>query len=315
MPTKRKAVDTVQETAWAEQTVSSIKEELDRRGLSKAGKKADLVARLDADDAASAAATKKDKSVSVAWAEQTVALLKEELERRGLSKAGKKADLVARLEAADSEAITAEAPDPGPRAKKQKKGKDSGSDAELDGQTAAELVGCTDRSRSGEVRARPFVPSPNDEYRKKFKRVKSERMFMLDRTKTADKGGVISEIFDIAGSTGNIYQTTIGRSPRCTCMDAVSILSGLIYRPNADVSQRIRGQKCKHIYCETPCNTLPIETTFVQLTLMCKKRCLDRNPQSPAAPLLPKRLPHRGDPKHIRWGARHPRSRRARARA
>jgi hypothetical protein len=38
----------------------------------------------------------------------------------------------------------------------------------------------------------------------------------LDRKHSANS------LYVVAGSTGNVYQTTIGRSPRCVCMDAVS---------------------------------------------------------------------------------------------
>jgi hypothetical protein len=251
MPAKRKSADAPVDVMWAEQTVGCIKEELERRGLSKAGKKADLVARLDADIAAAAAAIAKENASSIIWAEQTVSRIKEELERRGMPRSGKKADLVARLDADDHAAAIA-ASNLAPKEKKLKKSKNASPDPELEGQTAGELMEYKNQGRSGEIRARPFVAAPDDEYRKKFKKVKKERMFMLGRTKTVDNGGVVSEIFDIAGSTGNIYQTTIGRTPKCTCMDAVSVFSHFIPRAHANQTQRIRGQKCKHIYCETP---------------------------------------------------------------
>jgi hypothetical protein len=53
---------------------------------------------------------------------------------------------------------------------------------------------------------------------------------MLHRQVEKDNKGNKNEIFDIAGSTGNIYQVTIGRSPSCTCPDS-----------------RFHGAKCKHI--------------------------------------------------------------------
>jgi len=53
---------------------------------------------------------------------------------------------------------------------------------------------------------------------------------MLDRQFSVDKKGHKTEVFDIAGSKGNIYQVTIGLSPNCTCWDA-----------------RTREQRCKHI--------------------------------------------------------------------
>jgi hypothetical protein len=166
--------------------------------------------------AATAAVADENTSANNNWTERTVPELKEELEKRGLPKTGKKADLVSRLETADAGTL------PTPEAKKRKKSNEATPDAGLEGPTAAELVQYQTSSASGERRLRPFVPAPDDAYREKFKKAKKERMFMLDRTKSVDNGGVISEIFDIAGSTGNIYNTTISRSPKCTCMDAVS---------------------------------------------------------------------------------------------
>lgn len=57
----------------------------------------------------------------------------------------------------------------------------------------------------------------------KLKKIRKERMFMFDRQKGVDKDGHICETFDIAGSKGNIYQATIGRKPKCDCMDAVRV--------------------------------------------------------------------------------------------
>src|SRR5438045_175954 len=171
--------------------------------------------------AAAAAIADEDVSVKTNWNDHTIPELKQELDRRGLSKSGKKADLVARLEGADIGSLAAA--DLAPKAMKTKRSKiEVSPDTEIEGLTAAELIQYQQQSASGENRLRPFVPAPDNEYRKKLKKVKKERMFMLDRTKSVDSHGVVSEDFDIAGSTGNIYQTTIGRSPKCNCMDAVS---------------------------------------------------------------------------------------------
>lgn len=74
---------------------------------------------------------------------------------------------------------------------------------------------------SGERRAKEWVSAPDDEYKRKLAKVRKERLFMLDRQKS-DRNGSPIEKFDIAGSTGNIYKVTIGREPKCECMDAVS---------------------------------------------------------------------------------------------
>lgn len=76
---------------------------------------------------------------------------------------------------------------------------------------------------TGERRLRPFVPEPDDKFKDKVKRINKERMFMLDRTKSANAHGYPEETFIIAGSTGNIYTCTIGARPQCDCMDAVSL--------------------------------------------------------------------------------------------
>ena len=177
---------------------------------------------------ASAVVSTENASDDTNWNGYTVAELKEELERRGLPRGGKKGDLVARLEDNNNGGLPAAEPaaNLAPKAKKAKKSKKEASpDAETEGPAAAELIQSQQRSESGERRSRPFVPAPDDEYKKKLKKVKKERMFMLDRTKNVDNQGVACEIFDIAGSTGNIYRTTVGRSPKCTCMDAVGTSS------------------------------------------------------------------------------------------
>lgn len=92
---------------------------------------------------------------------------------------------------------------------------------------------CKSQNRdTGEKRLRPFVPEPDDAYKSKLKKIRKERMFMLDRKMGRDESGNACENFDIAGSvstssgclfvstkpphqTGNIYQAQIGRSPKC----------------------------------------------------------------------------------------------------
>lgn len=76
------------------------------------------------------------------WSLQPVKVLKEELEKRNLPKSGKKADLIARLEAfeddqGDTYDAVAEAP-PTP-AKKAKKSRGKSPDVEIDGILATEV--------------------------------------------------------------------------------------------------------------------------------------------------------------------------------
>lgn len=224
---------------WADLTVAELKQELDMRGLAKSGKKADLIARLETSDNGTLADTDsafppkpkkarkeaspdvEDGSENPNWANFSVAELKQELDVRGLAKSGKKADLVARLEA--SENGTLAAADATPLSKPKKAKKEASPDVEIEGPLASEVIQYQNVSRNGERRLRPFVPEPDAKYKDKLKRIRKERMFMLDRTKGVDRDGHECEVFDIAGSTGNIYQTTIGRKPNCICMDAVCL--------------------------------------------------------------------------------------------
>jgi hypothetical protein len=82
-----------------------------------------------------------------------------------------------------------------------------------------------------EKRLRQFRKSAPKSYRERLDRVRSQRMFLIDRKRTPslDEYGGEEEVFDIAGTTGNIYQVTIARQPRCSCPDSQS------------------GNQCKHI--------------------------------------------------------------------
>lgn len=171
-----------------------------------------------------------DSIEAIDWSAYLTYQLKAELDRRGLSKLGKKADLVARLQASDDGTLEPEpavqniAPsaDSGASQKKRAK-KEESPDVVIEGQLASELIIYQKiDTRTGERREKDFVPEPDAKFKDKVKRIRKERMFMLNRQKSYDKRGRTCEKFDIAGSTGNIYQTQIGRSPSCTCMDAVS---------------------------------------------------------------------------------------------
>jgi hypothetical protein len=55
-------------------------------------------------------------------------------------------------------------------------------------------------------------------------------MFLIDRERTfSTDSSNEEEVFDIAGTTGNIYKVKIDRMPSCTCPDAK------------------KGNQCKHI--------------------------------------------------------------------
>lgn len=164
------------------------------------------------------------------WNTFTVPALKEALAHRGLSKSGRKAELVARLEAHESgqsdEAlgtVPGGAAEPAARAPKAKKAKTRGPEPVLEGPLASDVVTHKHLNpETGEKRLREFVPSPDAKFKDKIKKINKERMFMLDRRMSSDSNGHPVETYTIAGSTGNIYTCSIGKKPRCDCMDAVS---------------------------------------------------------------------------------------------
>ena len=165
------------------------------------------------------------------WNSSTVPELKDALGLRGLPRLGRKAELIARLESHEAAqaalppgaAPTEVAEGSATRAPKAKKAKTRGPEPVLEGPLASEIIKNQWANReTGEKRLREFVPAPDDKFKDKVKRINKERMFMLDRRMVHDANGHREETFTIAGSTGNIYTCTIGRSPKCDCMDAVS---------------------------------------------------------------------------------------------
>ena len=81
-----------------------------------------------------------------------------------------------------------------------------------------------------EKRLRRYRNKAPTSYLERLDRIRTQRMFLIDRNrKTSADETHEEEIFDIAGSTGNIYQVTINKKPGCTCPDAS------------------KGNQCKHI--------------------------------------------------------------------
>lgn len=81
-----------------------------------------------------------------------------------------------------------------------------------------------------EKRLRRYRVKPPGTYLERLSRVLSQRMFLIDRKRTmSSDGSHEEEVFDIAGTTGNIYQVTVSKIPDCTCPDAK------------------KGNQCKHI--------------------------------------------------------------------
>ncbi|KAL4809114.1 hypothetical protein BDV18DRAFT_94740 [Aspergillus unguis] len=81
---------------------------------------------------------------------------------------------------------------------------------------------------SAEKRLRRFRQSAPVSYRERLQRAVTQRMFVVNQTVT-DTDGILELEFDIVGSTGNIYKTTIGKVPTCNCPDS------------------LKGNQCKHI--------------------------------------------------------------------
>ncbi|KAI9697034.1 MAG: hypothetical protein M1836_004995 [Candelina mexicana] len=79
-----------------------------------------------------------------------------------------------------------------------------------------------------EKRLRRFRSSAPKTYQEKLERAVTQRMFVIGRTRRGTPE-VPEEAIDLAGTTGNIYQVTIGKEPMCTCPD------------------NQKGNQCKHI--------------------------------------------------------------------
>ncbi|KAE8350111.1 hypothetical protein BDV28DRAFT_159905 [Aspergillus coremiiformis] len=79
-----------------------------------------------------------------------------------------------------------------------------------------------------ERRARVFRTRPPQSFLQRLNRALTQRMFVLGHT-VAGVDDVPEMAFDIAGTTGNIYKTVIGKEPTCSCPDAR------------------KGNQCKHI--------------------------------------------------------------------
>lgn len=81
-----------------------------------------------------------------------------------------------------------------------------------------------------EKRLKRFRAKPPVSYLERLSRAKQQRMFLIDRNRTTSSDGTYEEeVFDIAGTTGNVYQVTVSKVPSCTCPDAN------------------KGNQCKHI--------------------------------------------------------------------
>ncbi|KAI9712634.1 MAG: hypothetical protein M1812_006814 [Candelaria pacifica] len=74
-----------------------------------------------------------------------------------------------------------------------------------------------------------FRSAAPQSYQEKLERALTQRMFVIGRTRGGSPEAP-EETIDLAGTTGNIYQITVGKEPRCTCPDNTR-----------------KGNQCKHI--------------------------------------------------------------------
>lgn len=82
-----------------------------------------------------------------------------------------------------------------------------------------------------EKRLRRFRQKAPISFAERLVRVRTQRMFMIERNRTISSDGTHpEETFDIAGSTGNVYRVLISKVPTCSCPDAA-----------------LNGNQCKHI--------------------------------------------------------------------
>jgi hypothetical protein len=81
-----------------------------------------------------------------------------------------------------------------------------------------------------EKRLKRFRIKPPLSYLERLGRVTTQRMFLIDRSRASSKDSMHEEeVFDIAGTTGNVYQVLITKVPSCSCPDYM------------------KGNQCKHI--------------------------------------------------------------------
>jgi len=86
------------------------------------------------------------------------------------------------------------------------------------------------KGEAEEKRLRVFRKKAPISYIERLDRVRTQRMFLINRNRSISADDTHEEeVFDIAGTTGNIYQVTISKEPKCTCPDAAN------------------GNQCKHI--------------------------------------------------------------------
>ncbi|CAG8974824.1 hypothetical protein HYALB_00000438 [Hymenoscyphus albidus] len=114
---------------------------------------------------------------------------------------------------------------------KSKKRKAANTDDEYDSPDLEETKPKRARKKNGEEkRLKRHRARPPRTYIERLHRVRIQRMFLLDRNRsTSEDGTHEEEVFDIAGTTGNVYNVTISKVLDCSCPDSS------------------KGNQCKHI--------------------------------------------------------------------
>ncbi|OBT53745.1 hypothetical protein VE04_05309 [Pseudogymnoascus sp. 24MN13] len=136
-----------------------------------------------------------------------------------------------------------------------------------------------------EKRLHQFRERPPYKFQDRLDRAISQPMFLIDRERKLNSDGTHEvEKFDMAGSTGNIYEVVIDKKPKCTCMDA-----------------RIRGNQCKHIiYVLVNVLKAPEHLQYQQALLSTElKQIFDHAPVTPQSSNSSEDTSHPGKRKPI----------------
>lgn len=113
-----------------------------------------------------------------------------------------------------------------------------------------------------EKRLRRARAKPPVTYLERLSRVKTQRMFLIDRERSMSQDGTHKvEEFSIAGTTGNIYKVVVSKVPTCTCPDGA------------------KGNQCMYIlYFFHPQNALELQNISVfERRCFTTRETLNRN--------------------------------------
>ncbi|KAF9053334.1 hypothetical protein BJ165DRAFT_1383751 [Panaeolus papilionaceus] len=109
---------------------------------------------------------------------------------------------------------------------------------------AAEVNDSNTQLQPEEKRQARFKPHPPQNILERLARVRTQRMFMIDRSRN---DGELREEFSVLGSTGNVYTITIDHVPRCNCVYFFVTESGVFEHALVLGPDAAKGNHCKHI--------------------------------------------------------------------